>query len=65
MSPTLPTSSAGVLRTALDHLERALRLLDDGDAPGDIGAHVDLAIHRLRGELGVLASDGNGALEPK
>jgi hypothetical protein len=32
----------------LDHLERALQLLDDANAPADIGAHLDLAVHRLR-----------------
>jgi hypothetical protein len=36
------------LRAALDHLEGSLQLLDDADAPADIGAHVDLAVHRLR-----------------
>ena len=40
---------------AIDQLTRplhlmieALELLDDMDAPADVGAHLDLAIHRLR-----------------
>jgi hypothetical protein len=38
---------------ALALLEQALAILDAIDAPGDIGAHVDLAISRLRDELGM------------
>jgi hypothetical protein len=38
---------------ALALLEEALAILDAVDAPGDIGAHVDFAISRLRGELGM------------
>jgi hypothetical protein len=34
-------------------LEEALAILDSIDAPGDIGAHVDFAITRLRDELGM------------
>lgn len=40
------------LSDALDLLIDALRLLDTASAPPDIGAHVDLAIHRLRASLG-------------
>ena len=29
-------------------MERALGLLDDAKGPDDIGAHLDLAIHRLK-----------------
>lgn len=32
---------------ALLHMNRALTLLDEGDCPADIGAHLDLAINRL------------------
>jgi hypothetical protein len=32
---------------ALEHVVKALQLLDEADAPGDIGAHVDLARERL------------------
>ena len=40
-----------MMRAALDHLESSLQLLDEADAPAEIGAHVDLAIHRLRAAL--------------
>ena len=33
---------------ALRHLNEALRLLDESDAPPEVGAQLDLAIHRLR-----------------
>lgn len=33
---------------ALDLLERALSLIDAQGGPQDAGAHLDLAIHRLR-----------------
>ncbi len=33
---------------ALQLMEEALELLDQCDAPADIGAHLDLAIQRLR-----------------
>lgn len=33
---------------ALLLMEKALAVLDVNDAPPDIGAHLDIAIHRLR-----------------
>ena len=36
------------LKDALRHLQAGLDLLDRVGAPGQIGAHVDLAIHQLR-----------------
>lgn len=33
---------------ALDLLVEALELIDSIEGPGDVGAHLDLAIHRLR-----------------
>ena len=36
------------LLLALDHLSTGLRLLDESDAPAQIGAYVDLAIHQLQ-----------------
>ena len=36
------------LKRAEDHLRRALELLDSVAAPADVGAYVDLAIHRLQ-----------------
>ena len=38
-------------RKALALLQQALAILDAIDAPGDIGAHVDFAIERLRDEI--------------
>ena len=37
---------------AMHFLTLALRLLDESDAPADIGAHVDVAISRLSEVLG-------------
>lgn len=37
-----------MLRNALTLMEDALELLDDADCAADIGAHLDLAICRLR-----------------
>ena len=39
------------LKDALHHLQSALDLLDRAGAPGQIGAHVDLAIHQLSGAM--------------
>jgi hypothetical protein len=39
------------LGLALIKLQEALQILDDSTAPSDIGAHVDLAINRLRDEV--------------
>jgi len=36
---------------ALELMERALALLDECDAAAEIGAHLDLAIQRLRSML--------------
>ena len=36
---------------ALNLMKEALRLLDDAKAAADIGAYLDLAIHRLRESL--------------
>ena len=35
------------LERALSHLEQCLLILDESGAPGDIGAHVDLAAERV------------------
>ena len=57
MSSSNPASSAGSsdsrskvtsLNEALQFMERALSLIDKADAPDDIGAHLDLAIIRLK-----------------
>lgn len=39
------------LREALRLMSGALKLLDEEGAPSEIGAHLDLAIHRLEGLL--------------
>jgi len=43
----------GQLSDALARMNEALRILDEADAPGDIGGHVGLAIARLEERLGV------------
>lgn len=37
---------------ALDLMARALALLDASEVPADAGAHLDLAMHRLREWIG-------------
>ena len=41
-----------LLTVALSSMRNALQLLDDAEAPGDIGAHLDLAIVRLEEVIG-------------
>ena len=41
------SSQAMLMAEAMVQLQKALQLLDESDAPADIGAHVDLAICRL------------------
>ena len=36
-----------LLRAALGHLQAALDLVDQASAPGQIGAHIDLAVNQL------------------
>lgn len=50
-NPDEPQSSAS-LSEALERMEEALQILDNLGAPADIGAHLDLALHRLRQEIG-------------
>lgn len=40
------------LSGALDRMSEALRMLDEADAPAEIGGHLDLAIARLEKHLG-------------
>ena len=40
-----------MLADALARMIAALRLLDSGGATPDVGAHLDLAIHRLKNQL--------------
>ena len=46
-----PLTSEEKLREALARMESALQLLDDANAPGEIGALVDLAICRLKDDI--------------
>lgn len=39
------------LAQAASSMRAALKLLDEADAPPDIGAHLDLAIHRLESTI--------------
>jgi hypothetical protein len=41
-----------MLADAFSHLQMAIELLDRADAPGNIAAHADLALHQLMEELG-------------
>jgi hypothetical protein len=43
-------------REALDLMRRALAILDRAEAPGEVGAHLDLAIDRLEGKLETIVS---------
>lgn len=40
---------------ALGLMQKALSLIDANDAPPDAGAHLDIAIHRLRDWVGGLS----------
>ena len=46
-NPAAAPPQAG-MRQALGLMEQALKLLDDHEGPNDAGAHLDLAVHRLR-----------------
>ena len=46
--PFLTSKSGPELARALDQMEAALEILDEMEAPCDIGATLDLAIARLR-----------------
>jgi hypothetical protein len=37
--------------TALERMSEALKTLDESDGPADVGAHLDLAIERLKTEI--------------
>jgi hypothetical protein len=47
------------LSEALELMQRALRILDQQQAPADIGAHLDLAIERLKAALGPMPEDSS------
>ena len=47
---------------ALSMMTAALRLLQEGDCPFDVAAHLDFAAHRLGDHLGVEGHKAGGAL---
>lgn len=49
-------ATQGPLAQALVQLRSALELLDRATAPGQIGAHIDLAIHQLEAQLARVSS---------
>jgi hypothetical protein len=42
-----------MMQSALQHIQSAIELLDQAEAPGQIAAHLDLALHQLADTLGV------------
>ena len=48
-----------MMSDALDHLQAAIELLDEADAPGQIAAHIDLAFHQLDRHLAVDPKPGS------
>lgn len=55
-----PTVSIGPMEEALRLMLRAIKILDREKAPADIGAHLDLAIHRLQRTIATLRQNGKG-----
>lgn len=56
-----PGASQTLMSHALTLMESALGLLDAADAPHDVGAHLDLAVHRLKEAVERSWSDDPGA----
>jgi hypothetical protein len=53
-----------MLRSALGHLQAALELVDQVSAPGQIGAHIDLAYNQLADMIaGSVADEPVGRIE--
>lgn len=48
-----------IIERALNQLKAALALLDSIDVSADIGAHIDLGIHRLEEQLQVAVGCGS------
>lgn len=53
MSENDKAARQAMMTSALDHLQQAIELLDQAEAPGQIAAHADLAVHQLADALGV------------
>lgn len=49
------------LEKARSYMEVALELLDQSDAPADIGAHLDLALNRLQAVVESRERDSNSS----
>lgn len=47
----------GMWSEALALMQRALAMLDESQAPAEIGAHLDLAIVRLQEHVGTVSSE--------
>ena len=47
MTKPVTCDQKSVYQEALDNMKTALELLDEAGAPPEIGAHLDLAMHRL------------------
>ena len=54
MTNDIKREKAEMLKDALRHFQCGLDLLDDVSAPGQIGAHVDLAIHQLESVISAM-----------
>lgn len=64
MESELLSSPKDDAEAALALLEQALDLIDRFDGPGEVGAHVDLAIHRLRDAIPDEEAAGEQASTP-
>jgi hypothetical protein len=45
---------------ALNHMQSALKILEETEAPGDVAPHLDLAMSRLEQALGRNPADNSG-----
>ena len=64
-APTFTPSAEDKPRAALDLMVQALDLIDATDGAGVAGAHLDLAIHRLREWIDALNERGAGRNDPE
>jgi hypothetical protein len=60
MGQAVPSQPREALAKALSYIEMALELLDEAGSPADIGAHLDLALCRLREALGDIVDQTSG-----
>jgi len=60
--PPLFSAQQQKLQDALNHMEVALQLLDEADCSPDVGAHLDLALCRLKD---VLPQPGPDVIPPQ